>query len=223
MNLKTIGATALLLLAVAACSATGATPVPATSAGASSSSAPASGSGAPSGTPTPITVKDFTLDPKDITVTGQASLGVTNAGPTIHNVTIRDASGKVVAATKDLRPGQSEVLAFDLHPLEVLGFAADVGGVALDSLVERAGGAGRVGREHALERALHVGRVEGRAVVERHAPAEVKHVAKAVVADRPPLGEIGLEALSRRRELDQLRVDELLDGVREGFVSEALR
>lgn len=124
MNIKTMAPTALLLLAVAACSATGSTPIPAATSSAAPSTGPvASGAPAssatgssttPAGDATPITVKDFTLDPKDVTVTGQASLGVTNAGPTVHNVTIRDASGKVLAATKDLSPGQSEVLAFDI-------------------------------------------------------------------------------------------------------------
>ena len=59
---------------------------------------------------TQIHVRDFTLDPKDIAVTGTVSLSVTNDGPTVHNVSIRDASGKVVAATKDLTQGQSEAL-----------------------------------------------------------------------------------------------------------------
>lgn len=60
---------------------------------------------------TAITVKDFTLDPKDIRVQGSVSLAVTNAGPTVHNIAIRDAAGAVVATTRDLKPGESETIA----------------------------------------------------------------------------------------------------------------
>ncbi len=109
MNLKTLATSAFLLLAVAACGVSGASSSPVTPSAAGSATPAASVAAA-----TPITVKDFSLDPKDVTVTGQASLAVTNAGPTIHNITIRDESGKVLAATKDLRTGQSEVLSFDI-------------------------------------------------------------------------------------------------------------
>jgi plastocyanin len=112
MTLKTIAAGTLLAFAVAACGGSAATGPPPPLVAATPSGPAASA--APEGNPTPITVKDFTLDPKNVTVSGQASLGVTNAGPTIHNVTIRDASGSVVAATKDLRTGQSEVLGLHL-------------------------------------------------------------------------------------------------------------
>ena len=112
ITLKTVAATGLLLVAVAGCGGGSATQKPAASAPpAASAGAPAS---AAATNATPITVKDFTLDPKDVTVKGVVSLAVTNAGPTIHNISIRDASGTVVAATKDLAPGQSEVLSVDI-------------------------------------------------------------------------------------------------------------
>ena len=38
------------------------------------------------------------------------ALDVTNAGPTIHNVTIRDEAGDVVFASRDLREGESETI-----------------------------------------------------------------------------------------------------------------
>jgi hypothetical protein len=38
---------------------------------------------------------DFRLDRKDVTVQGSVSLAVTHDGPTVHNVSIRDASGNV--------------------------------------------------------------------------------------------------------------------------------
>ena len=113
MNLKTIAASALLVLAVAACGSSAATSTP-TNAGSAAPSAPAAAGSALATDATPITVKDFALDPKDASVKGSVSLAVTNAGPTIHNVTIRDESGKVLGATKDLRSGESETLTADL-------------------------------------------------------------------------------------------------------------
>jgi uncharacterized cupredoxin-like copper-binding protein len=97
MNIKTLIAMPLLVLAVAAC-------------GGGGSASPASSAIAT----TAIHVRDFALDPKDVSVRGSVSLAVTNDGPTIHNVSIRDASGKVVGATKDLTPGQSETLTVDI-------------------------------------------------------------------------------------------------------------
>jgi uncharacterized cupredoxin-like copper-binding protein len=109
MKIKTLLASTILLLAVAACSGTG---------GGSAAPRAATGSTTPTTSSVPSTsasdtavhVRDFSLDPKDVTVQGTVSLAVTNDGPTIHNVSIRDASGNVVGATKDLKPGQSETL-----------------------------------------------------------------------------------------------------------------
>jgi len=101
----------VLLLLIAGCSSqTGggsAAPI-------SSGSSPASGS--PSGgAAMAIHVKDFALDPKVVTSAGSGVvLAVTNDGPTIHNVTIRDSSGTVRGATRDLKPGQSETLSAQL-------------------------------------------------------------------------------------------------------------
>jgi uncharacterized cupredoxin-like copper-binding protein len=103
MKIKTLLASTILLLAVAACSGTGggsAAPTTPTTSSVPSTSA----------SDTAVHVRDFSLDPKDVTVQGTVSLAVTNDGPTIHNVSIRDASGNVVGATKDLKPGQSETL-----------------------------------------------------------------------------------------------------------------
>ena len=61
-------------------------------------------------------VKDFTLDPIDLKVSGTFALAVTNEGPTLHNITIRAEDGTVLVGTKDLREGQSEVLTVDLQP-----------------------------------------------------------------------------------------------------------
>ena len=65
----------------------------------------------------PMIVKDFTLDPKDLTVAGSKfALAVTNQGPTLHNITIRAGDGTVLVGTKDLREGGSEVISVDLQP-----------------------------------------------------------------------------------------------------------
>lgn len=75
-----------------------------------------------SSTPAPtdavaLVVKDFTLDPIDVNVdTGPFALAVSNQGPTVHNVIIRDDSGAALAGTRDLRDGESETIAVDLAP-----------------------------------------------------------------------------------------------------------
>ena len=128
LKVKTLLASTFLLLAVAACSGAGggATKPPAATASpnlpgaAAPSSLPGAptppGSSAPSipAVPTAVHVLDFKLDPKALTVKGAVSLAVTNDGPTVHNVSIRDASGTLVGATKDLEPGQSETLTVDI-------------------------------------------------------------------------------------------------------------
>ena len=63
---------------------------------------------------TAVVVKDFTLDPLDVAVAGTVSLAVTNAGPTVHNVAIRDDAGKVFGTTADLKTGESETLTVEI-------------------------------------------------------------------------------------------------------------
>jgi plastocyanin len=80
--------------------------------------APSSGDGTAIGVGSPgasevataIVERDFEFDTPDVTVQGGTSLAVTNAGPTVHNLAVRDASGAVVATTRDLKPGTSETL-----------------------------------------------------------------------------------------------------------------
>ena len=121
MKLTTLAATGLLLLSVAACggSATsGSLSSPATSAppatGLATAAPSATASGAPTGSATAITERDFKFDTPDVAVTGDVSLVVTNAGPTIHNLAIRDASGTVLKTTPDLKPGASATLTVSL-------------------------------------------------------------------------------------------------------------
>lgn len=107
--MKTLAATLALMLALAGCGGSASTSAPLPSA----STVPESAS-APSPAGTAITVKDFTLDPKDLRAAGGESLTVTNAGPTIHNVAIRDGAGAVVGTTRDLKTGESETIALPL-------------------------------------------------------------------------------------------------------------
>jgi len=106
---------ALLFLAIAACSSSGSSQPPASSSSPPRESVPAAstatGSTSPGADGTSIHVRDFKLEPGDVTISGSTvALAVTNDGPTVHNVTIRDASGTVLAATKDLTAGQSETI-----------------------------------------------------------------------------------------------------------------
>lgn len=107
--MKTAFAACFLLLALAlgACggSGTSASPAPVESTAPSAAAAT-----------TPVIVKDFTLDPLDVVVAGSVSLAVTNAGPTIHNVAIRDEAGTALGTTADLREGEAETLTVDLAP-----------------------------------------------------------------------------------------------------------
>ena len=128
MKITSLLTSMFLLLAVAACSATGGgSTIPTTASGSPAqpgATTPMAATGpttpVPSSVPsvaasgTPVHVMDFRLDPKAVSVKGTVSLAVTNDGPTIHNVSIRDASGTLVGATKDLEPGQSATLTVDL-------------------------------------------------------------------------------------------------------------
>lgn len=110
--MKTLVATSILALAVVACGGSGATSAPAT--GAAASPAPASAAPSAATQATAVVVKDFTLDPLDVAVAGTVSLAVTNDGPTVHNVAIRDDAGAVLGTTADLKEGESETLTVEI-------------------------------------------------------------------------------------------------------------
>lgn len=115
MNLKPPGAAMALVVVLAACGVGSATSSP----GRAAASVPAMsspGRAASREPATPIVVKDFTLDPKDVTLDGPSALAVSNAGPTIHNVTIRDGSGTILGATPDLKTGESATLSVSVPP-----------------------------------------------------------------------------------------------------------
>jgi Cupredoxin-like domain len=84
--------------------------------GAGSSASPvAVASAAPSAAAIPVHVLDFKIEPVDVKApAGHLDLAVDNAGPTVHNVTVRDANGTVIAATKDLKTGGTETISTDL-------------------------------------------------------------------------------------------------------------
>ena len=126
MRHLTILAVALgALLAVAACSPSATSPTGAPSTGAPVSTANP-GATTPAGTA--IKVRDFALDPGSLSVTaGTVVLAVTNAGPTPHNVKIRDGAGEVLFGTKDLREGESEAISGSLVAGEYVMFCSLAG------------------------------------------------------------------------------------------------
>ncbi len=109
--MKTLFATTLLALALTACGGSGTASAP-TSASPTSASPTSAPSAAVEGTA--LIVKDFTLDPLTVMTAGSVALAVTNEGPTVHNVAIRDDAGKVLGTTANLKEGESETLTADL-------------------------------------------------------------------------------------------------------------
>ena len=109
MNIKTVVAAGVAVIALASCSGAardpGSTTAPSESAGADASPAASAAADA-----TPVIVRDFSLDPADLTVQGPVALEVSNEGPTVHNVSIRDGSGTFVDATADLKTGEADTL-----------------------------------------------------------------------------------------------------------------
>jgi plastocyanin len=102
---KTIILAALTVLALAGCGTSGsASPSPNRSADPSPSATIGKA----------VTERDFRFDEPSLSVPVDTALAVTNAGPTIHNLAIRDASGAVLATTSDLKPGASETLPLEL-------------------------------------------------------------------------------------------------------------
>lgn len=77
---------------------------------------------------TAIHVRDFALDPSSLSIpAGTVTLAVTNAGPTVHNVKIRDGAGEVLFGTADLREGEFESITGTLRPGEYVMFCSLAG------------------------------------------------------------------------------------------------
>ena len=76
--------------------------------------APASmapGSMSPADSTVVVDLADFMISPSVIDATGPTvTFDVSNAGPTPHNLTIRDDAGTILGATPDLSTGENAVL-----------------------------------------------------------------------------------------------------------------
>lgn len=102
--------------ALAACTPATGSATPSAPSTASPSTAGPSSAASPDAT-LPIKVLDFKLEPATLSVTASTlALAVSNAGPTIHNVTVRDAAGVVLFGTRDLREGESETVTHAIAP-----------------------------------------------------------------------------------------------------------
>ena len=117
------------VLAVAACTpATTPSTANPTEAGPAATSPAATSPAATTAAGMPIIVRDFELDPATVSVTGTTvALAVTNDGPTIHNVKVRDGAGTVLFGTRDLREGESESIEKDMAPGEYVLFCSLAG------------------------------------------------------------------------------------------------
>ena len=111
IDARRLAAGSLLALAlVAGCGPAAGSPT--SSAAATAAAGSSAGSAAAA---IPVHVLDFKIQPVDVKApAGHLELAVDNAGPTVHNVTIRDASGTVIVATKDLKAGGTETISADL-------------------------------------------------------------------------------------------------------------
>jgi plastocyanin len=105
---RLIGALLSLLL-VAACAGPAATSAP-------TSTASAATSPVASSTAVAVTERDFEILPATTTVPGNVTFNVHSDGPTPHNFNLRDASGKVVLSSKDLRKGDADSVSAQLAP-----------------------------------------------------------------------------------------------------------
>lgn len=106
-------ATTLTVLVLAACSSGSAGTSPATSQVNGISSA------------IEVHVADFKITPTQLQALGPTvTLNVTNDGPTIHNVSVRDGSGTVLLHTRDLKPGESETISGQLPKGDLITFCS---------------------------------------------------------------------------------------------------
>ena len=111
--LRTLPLAGLAALALVACSgqstsSTGSSPAPTPSPAAVAATAtPGNG--------IPVQLSDYMIMPGTLTAkAGSVTFDVKNDGPTVHNLTIIDSSGKVVGATANLKPGEAATLTVNL-------------------------------------------------------------------------------------------------------------
>ena len=78
--------------------------------------------------PLSATVRDFKIEPSQLSASAPLTIAVTSDGPTPHNFTIRDAAGTVVVASNDLRAGDSDSVEVpDLAPGDYTFFCSFAG------------------------------------------------------------------------------------------------
>lgn len=117
--MKTFLSATILALAIAACGGTGTSTAPSTAPTDAATSAPSADASLEPGAASDgqvVIVKDMTLDPIDVTSETAVALAVTNDGPTLHNIAIRDDAGELLGTTRDLKEGESETLTVELEP-----------------------------------------------------------------------------------------------------------
>jgi plastocyanin len=93
------------LVAVVGCGGSGSS-----TAAPSSVSAATPAPSAPAAAAIEVTLRDFKIEPATFSTGPNATIAVTSDGPTPHNFTVRDAAGTNVAASKDLRTGESDTV-----------------------------------------------------------------------------------------------------------------
>ena len=112
MSFKVFSTAALAALALVGCGSPASSPAnsPAPASSASAAAAPAD-----TGIAVGVTLSDFKLSPGTLSAkAGAVEFDVKNDGPTPHNLTIKDSTGKVVGATKNLSPGENAKLTITL-------------------------------------------------------------------------------------------------------------
>ena len=92
--------------------------------GSAATSAPLAATAAPLS----AALRDFKIEPNQLSASTPLTISVTSNGPTQHNFTIRDATGSVVAASTDLRTGDSDQVEVpDLAPGDYTFFCSFAG------------------------------------------------------------------------------------------------
>jgi len=84
--------------------------------------------GAATSAPLSATLRDFKIEPNQLSASAPLMITVTSDGPTPHNFTIRDAADNVVVASNDLRAGDADTVALpDLAPGDYTFFCSFAG------------------------------------------------------------------------------------------------
>lgn len=112
MSIRILTATVLAALAIVACGGSNSS---ASTSPATGTTVASPGAAVEAGNTIAVTLSDFKISPSNLTArAGAVQFDVTNAGPTPHNLTIKDATGKVLGATKNLAPGETTKLVVTL-------------------------------------------------------------------------------------------------------------